>query len=211
MTVSSTTRLELTRRLQASPEKVYTAWTRPEKMRLWFAPGHLTTPSVETDLRPGGRYRIEMHDAKEGATHVVVGTYRELSPYDRLVFTWGWEGDPSPETLVTVELRPVGQETELVLVHERLASEESRDKHLQGWIGCLDKLVEHIERIAVSKQIDCKDLGCCDHVITAPDDAQLKERLYAHAQEFHPDAVKAMTPELAAAMDETIRQVTVTI
>ena len=60
------------------------------------------------------------------------------------MFTWAWEvaktGTFSDETLITVSLRPVGDATELTLVHERLPSKEEVDKHTQGWIGCLEKL-----------------------------------------------------------------------
>jgi uncharacterized protein YndB with AHSA1/START domain len=46
-----------------------------------------TVPILE--LRPGGRYRVEMR--KGDATHVVVGEYREIRPPKRLVYTWKWE------------------------------------------------------------------------------------------------------------------------
>ncbi|MCI0673525.1 MAG: SRPBCC domain-containing protein, partial [Myxococcaceae bacterium] len=120
-------RLEVRRLLPASREKVFDAWTRPDRMRQWFAPGPMSCPRVEVDLRPGGAYRIEMQEPG-GATRVTHGTYREVVPNERLVFTWGWEGPDRHETLVTVELRSRGEDTELVLVHERFASAESREQ-----------------------------------------------------------------------------------
>jgi uncharacterized protein YndB with AHSA1/START domain len=56
------------------------------------------------------------------------------------VFTWGWEARDIGETLVTVELRAVGRNTELHLVHERLPSRDEVVHHAEGWGGCLDKL-----------------------------------------------------------------------
>ena len=47
---------------------------------------------------------------------------------------------PERESLVTVELRAAGSGTELTLRHEELADAEARDKHNQGWIGCLGRL-----------------------------------------------------------------------
>src|SRR5437899_986456 len=107
-------RMQLTRLVAASPEEVFEAWTRAEILGRWFAPGLLSASVPELDARPGGRFRVEMHDPL-GVTYVVSGTYREVEPNQRLVFTWAWEGVQSPETLVSVELRPESADTELAL------------------------------------------------------------------------------------------------
>ncbi len=73
----------------------------------------------------------------------VGGEYTEVTPPERLVFTWSWEGDytaDSPETLVTVEFRNLGDMTEVALTHERFGSVESRDHHRHGWSSSLDCL-----------------------------------------------------------------------
>lgn len=49
-----------------------------------------------------------------------------------------------PETLVTVEFRDLGGRTEVVLTHEMLPSEKSRDEHHKGWNGCLDRLARFL-------------------------------------------------------------------
>jgi uncharacterized protein YndB with AHSA1/START domain len=72
----------------------------------------------------------------------MVGTYRELRPPERLVFTWTWEDQADfGETLVTVEIRQLGQSqfTEVVLRHELLADKWRAD-HNKGWIACFDLL-----------------------------------------------------------------------
>ncbi|WP_373046881.1 SRPBCC domain-containing protein [Vulgatibacter sp.] len=130
--------LEMRRVLPAAPEVVFAAWTMPERMQQWFAPGAMSA-AVEVDLRVGGSYRIEMRDP-DGSVHATHGTWREIVPNRRLVFTWGWEGPDRHESLVTVELFDRGGSTELLLRHERLASAESRSQHEQGWLGCLEKL-----------------------------------------------------------------------
>src|SRR5438445_13670197 len=94
--------VRLQRTFQAPREKVFQAWTRPEDLKRWSAPGDLTTPVAEVDLRVGGRYRIDMR-APDGTLHRVTGTYREVDPPNRLVYTWQWETTPgATETLVTV-------------------------------------------------------------------------------------------------------------
>jgi uncharacterized protein YndB with AHSA1/START domain len=66
------------RRIIPAPQaRVYDAWTTPELLREWFAPGTdftVVVHSVET--RVGGKYRIEMRNAK-GDSHVAAGEYRE--------------------------------------------------------------------------------------------------------------------------------------
>jgi uncharacterized protein YndB with AHSA1/START domain/predicted small metal-binding protein len=202
-TATEKTTLEVVRTLSAPPERVFAAWTRPEKIRLWFAPGDMTVPLATADVRVGGSYRIEMREPG-GSTYVKCGTYREIVPNERLVFTWADESEPSAESLVTVTFRDLGGKTELKIVHERLASEESREMHLQGWIGCLANL----DTAFALRAVNCADLGCCGDIVTAPDDAQLMERLFAHAGEAHPDMAKAMSPEQAEQIKARIPQVT---
>jgi len=72
--------------------------------------------------------------------YVAYGTYREILPPEKLVYTWSWEGQDPMETLVTVEFREVGDSTEVELTHERFPNAEERDKHNEGWVGCLDQL-----------------------------------------------------------------------
>ncbi len=132
-------RMELTRVLGASPAEVFAAWTDPEILGRWFAPGEMSARVAELDARPGGRFRVEMHHPS-GVVHTVSGSYREVEPNRRLVFTWAWEGDDAPETTVTVQLRPVGDETELVLTHEGFPTRELAEQHTHGWGGSTQKL-----------------------------------------------------------------------
>jgi uncharacterized protein YndB with AHSA1/START domain len=132
--------LTLERRLKAAPDQVWRAWTDPQALMRWFAPSDdFETPTVECDLRVGGRYRIVMK-SPDGELHDVRGVYREIVPNERLVFSWAWQSEPDDESIVTITLRPDGAGTELTLQHDKLPSVTSRDKHQHGWIGCLDRL-----------------------------------------------------------------------
>ena len=134
--------LKITRTYAAPREKVFRAWTDPEVMKKWFAPSdEFSVPEVAIDARVGGRYCIVMR-APDGEHHRVGGVYREYAPPARLVFTWAWESTPERESLVTVEFKELGTSTELILTHERFADEEARDKHQQGWTGCLGRLAQ---------------------------------------------------------------------
>lgn len=128
------------RNVAFSRERVFAAWTDPLSVESWFAPGGMDARGVEMDVRTGGSFRIGMQ-SPNGETVYAVGEYRELSPPERLVFTWIWEGDDDfPETVVTVEFHDRGGSTDISLVHDGLSSEESRARHEDGWVGFLEKL-----------------------------------------------------------------------
>lgn len=139
-TESAEPTLEVRRTFNAPRERVYAAWTRAEELQRWSAPGAMTVPVAEVDLRVGGRYRIVM-EAPDGTQHRATGVYQVIDPPSRLAYTWSWETRPAiTDTLVSLEFIERGTATEVVLRHSRLPSDEERTKHEQGWIGCLTKL-----------------------------------------------------------------------
>lgn len=136
--------LAIVRKLDAAPAKVWRAITEPEALKQWMAPGDdFKIPLAEAELRIGGRYRIVMN-APDGQVHDVSGVYREIVPNKKLVYTWAWKTTPERESVVTIELRAVGSGTELTLRHEQFADAEARDRHEQGWNGCLARLEKAI-------------------------------------------------------------------
>ena len=133
--------LQVKRTFRAPRAQVFRAWTDRAELARWFAPSaEYTTVVPELELRVGGRYRVEMHH-KGGNVHRVFGTYQEIKPPEKIVFTWRWDGDMSQEdSVVTIEFHDLGNSTEVTLAHERLPSTEERDKHAHGWNGCMDQL-----------------------------------------------------------------------
>ena len=127
-------------KFKASPEEVWRAWTDPKRLKLWMAPSDaFSVPLVETDVRVGGRYHFVMK-SPDGEEHDVSGVYSEVILHRKLVYTWAWKSTPERESLVTVELRAAGSGTELMLKHEQFFDADARDRHQQGWDGCLGRL-----------------------------------------------------------------------
>src|SRR5260370_38921009 len=133
--------LTLKRRLNARPEKVYAAWTDPQKIARWFGPARVKagTEQASIDARVGGRYRISF-DMEDGEHCEVGGVYREMVPNERLVFSWAWHSTPERESQVTVSLKPDGEGTLLTLHHEQFFDQAACDGHQRGWTAALDKL-----------------------------------------------------------------------
>src|SRR5216683_7976116 len=130
--------VKVTRRIGAEPNEVFDAWLDPDGMRVWMCPGDARFVAAEVEPRVGGRFRIVMGREPGGVEHT--GEYRELHRGRRLVFTWISENTFGRETLVTIELRPIGDETEVTLTHEGLPNEEQRKGHEGGWRSIVDKL-----------------------------------------------------------------------
>ncbi len=135
------TTVQIKRDFRAPREKVYKAWTRPEELSRWFAPNSEYETIIEKlDVKEGGKYRIIMKHPD--ATYHLTGEYLQVQPDEKLVYTWLWEDEmqPSETSRVTVEFYDHGDSTEVILTHEKLTTEEQRQKHTHGWNACLDRL-----------------------------------------------------------------------
>ena len=117
----------------------------PELLARWWGPKGFSAPSIDLDLRVGGRYRITMQPP-DGDAFVLVGEFREVDPESGLTYTFRWE-PPDPddrETVVVFALRDLGESTALTIDQGTFATEERRALHEQGWTESLDRLRELI-------------------------------------------------------------------
>ncbi|WP_198369227.1 SRPBCC family protein [Roseomonas rosulenta] len=131
--------LTLVRRIKAPPASVFEAWTRPEILALWWGPHHTRVAEAEIDARAGGRFRIVLVE-DTGPRHEVSGTYAELVPEQRLVFSWAWTNAPERVSRVTVAFRAIAEGTEVTVTHDRFADEGTATRHRRGWTESLDRL-----------------------------------------------------------------------
>lgn len=132
--------LEIRRVIEADVSELWAAWTQPELLAAWFAPGPMQAEVLALDVRVGGRYRIRMSGGESGEAHIVGGEFIEVVPEQRLVMSWGWEDGETQNTRVSVRFHRRAEGAEIVIVHEGLPSEAAREAHGKGWAGCLDKL-----------------------------------------------------------------------
>jgi uncharacterized protein YndB with AHSA1/START domain len=137
---SASTTLIMTRRFDAPPERVFNAWLDPKQLAQWMGPRGVQAEATRLDARVGGGYAITMH-TPDKSNPQVNGTYKEITRYTRLVFTWVWTGDMQ-ETLVTLTFKAVGKATEMTLEHTGFPNSDRRDRHNDGWTGSFDKLAD---------------------------------------------------------------------
>lgn len=106
------THVVVTRRFQASPEKVYRAHTEPELLKKWLlGPEGWTMPVCINEARPGGKIRYEWSDGKGGGFYLT-GEYISLEPFSRIVHVERMHlPDPTPDNHVETRFAPDGQGT----------------------------------------------------------------------------------------------------
>ena len=151
MTACADLSLQFNQLIPAPSASVFAAWTNPDLLKTWFAPGNMSVPHLSRDLRPGGAYRIEMQGTL--ATHngeqplinddpvmVAEGIYTMLVPGQQLSYTWAGSWNPAEESHVTVSLSDAPQGTMLTLDHHGFQSEQSLAAHRSGWQSSLAKL-----------------------------------------------------------------------
>lgn len=133
----------VTRTFDAPARLVFEAWTTPALFRRWWIPKSMPLPliSYEADIRTGGSYRLvfRVDDTK---TMAFFGTYVEVTPHSRIVWTNDESGEDGAVTTVTLEER--GERTLLVL-HELYRSKEARDAALAS--GAYDGMAETFEQL----------------------------------------------------------------
>lgn len=140
-----THQIQLKRKLAATPDEVYEAWTDAASISQWMVPVVGGRTEAQADARVGGALHIKMYGLS--SQHEQPAEYLRLERPRLIEFSW--VADPAAEhrSIVTVELKPVGKdETELTLTHRLLPSEDSAQNHYSGWDSGLDSLVAHINR-----------------------------------------------------------------
>jgi uncharacterized protein YndB with AHSA1/START domain len=118
--------VEVETRIEASPETVFDFFTDSDKMIQWMG------RAAKLEPRPGGLFRCDIN-----GRDVASGEYIALDPPRRAVFTWGWEAEDSVtrpgSTTIEVLLEPVGEATQLRLIHRDLPDADTGERHREGW------------------------------------------------------------------------------
>ena len=126
--------LNLTRRVEAPREKVWEAFTRPEHLMRWWAPGGFTMPTCELDLRPGGAWNYSFR-SPEGWEHSCRAVFQEVVPPEKLVnisMVPGPDGKPLFRIRQTLTLAEEGKGTQLALKVEVLEAHPGSEPYLAG-------------------------------------------------------------------------------
>lgn len=152
----------ITRVFEAPRELVWDAWTKPEHFSKWWGPKPFTAPTVEMDVRPGGRFLWSMQPP-QGGEMFSAGVFREVDPPRRLVCDiWFADkqgnrvspashglppetiGDWNGEQTIEVTLEDLGERTKITMRQTGIPEGEMRELAAAGWSTSLDKLHESL-------------------------------------------------------------------
>ena len=136
--------LVVRRTVNAPARLVFEAWTKAELFRRWWVPKSygLNLLSCEMDVRVGGQYRLVFRH--EGSTMEFFGTYLEVTPHSRLVWT-NDEGDAG-QTVTTVTFEENAGKT-LLVVHDLYPSKEAVDT---GSAGAMPEVLDQLDELLAS-------------------------------------------------------------
>jgi uncharacterized protein YndB with AHSA1/START domain len=128
---NSANALRLTHRFAGPPALVWAVWTRPELIRSWFGSSHgFRAHDIAVDLRPGGIWSLR--NVKGAVTELVSGTYHEVEPDRRLVYSYHFEGTDF-FSVISVDLAEDGDGTLLQFLQTGFPDAQARVEHARGW------------------------------------------------------------------------------
>ena len=133
--------------IEAPPERVFHSLTDPGELAAWWGSDDMyRTHDWQIDLREAGRWSVQTR-ATDGTQMSVHGTYIEIDPPRRLVYTWCPSWDDFAETTIEVDLQPTTGGTRVVVTHtgfgDRATAAEGTG---EGWKRVLEWLGEHVSR-----------------------------------------------------------------
>ncbi|GAA0939551.1 SRPBCC family protein [Nonomuraea longicatena] len=135
--------IEQTLWIRARPETVWRHFVDPVRLARWWG-------EAEVDPRPGGELVVRM---REGPRPIMRGSFLELVPYERIVFTFGWEPTPGAPVLppgtsrVEITLTPENDGVKLTLRHSGLPFTLEGETG-EGWAHALARLAQTSESVA---------------------------------------------------------------
>lgn len=155
----SETEIVISRIVSAPRELVFQVWTDPKHVALWWGPQGFRCTGCKIDLKVGGTFYLDMF-APDGNCYPCCGTFREIVPPERLVYTnESTGGSPCgaglpPRATVTITFEDQSPKTK-VTIHTQLNSAADRDAVIQsgfdsGWNSALQSLEDYLQ-IAITQ------------------------------------------------------------
>jgi uncharacterized protein YndB with AHSA1/START domain len=142
--------LVVTRTFNAPARIVFEAWTKPELLKLWWAPKSfgISFISCEADVRTGGAYRFVFGHPSSEQPMAFFGRYIEVTPHARLVWTNNEGGEAGAVTTVTFEEK---DGKTLVVMHDLYPSKEALDDAIaSGSTSGMDETFGQLDELLVT-------------------------------------------------------------
>ena len=144
MSNESNPTIQVSKSFNASKEKLYKAWTEPEELKQWWKPMDKQLTKVENEITEGGTVRYQFEDNLQ-----VRGEYKEVTPGEKLVYSWIWEVPEESlhkgEYLLTVSFKDDGDGgSSLDISQQNIMEEHAVKPHQTGWDEALEDLKNYL-------------------------------------------------------------------
>jgi len=143
--------IRIEREFDAPRDLVFATMLDPELIPEWYGPKSTTTTVDYMDPKTGGRWRFVMTDS-DGSETAFQGAYREVTPSERIVQSWEWEGMPGHVSIETAVFEDLGERTKVV-VTTLFHSTEERDGLLgSGMESGMNETYERLDALLAKKR-----------------------------------------------------------
>lgn len=121
------------------PEKVWQAWTDPAIVKRWFGSDpNGTVLDATLDVRLGGTFEVTFQNA-DGTQFTSIGKYKEIEPYQKLVFSWAWKDRSDVLEWITLIFQTAQNGTLMTFEIANIDSGTTHD-YENGWKSTFEKL-----------------------------------------------------------------------
>jgi uncharacterized protein YndB with AHSA1/START domain len=151
ITTPSEREIHVERVFDAPRDRVFAAYTDPELISQWWGPRGTTTIVDQMEVKNGGRWRFVVRNS-DGSETGFRGTIREVSPPERVVQTFEWEGMPGHVSVDTAEFEDLGDGRTKVVSTSLFHTTEERDGMLgSGMEGGLNESYARLDELLASQ------------------------------------------------------------
>ena len=138
--------IRIEREFDAPRDRVFAVYTDPEMIPEWWGPHGTTTIVDKMDVRPGGSWRFVGRGA-DGSETAFRGTYREITPPERIVQTFEWEGMPGYVSVETATFEDLGDRTRVTTTSIFHTAEERDGMLASGMEGGLNETYARLDEL----------------------------------------------------------------
>jgi len=142
--------LLIERTFDAPVALVFRIWEDRDHMVRWLGPKGFACTQLESDFRPGGKWRACIMSAAYGESWMG-GEYKQIEKNKRIVYSFAWadgRDQPGMETLVTIDFYERDGKTIQRFHQTPFISIEARDSHVSGWNESFDREQDYVEQLA---------------------------------------------------------------
>jgi uncharacterized protein YndB with AHSA1/START domain len=138
--------IHIERVFDAPRDRVFATFTDPALIPEWWGPRDTTAVVDQMDVRAGGSWRFVIRNA-DGSETGFRGTYREVTPPERIVQTFEWEGMPGHVSVETATFEDLGDRTRLVTTSIFHTTEERDGMLGSGMEGGLNETYARLDEV----------------------------------------------------------------